>query len=305
MTTPALPSPSAAKSKARAPRAGSATDEALVAAIRAGSDAAFTAVVHRYEQQLTAYARQILGGRHHDAEECVQDAFVRALRSMRAGDADIALRPWLHAIVRNRCLDQLRKPDRTTDLDPHEGVLADLGPGPVSTIARRQRLDEVVGGVEALAVGDHRHRAGAVVGDDGLVGLEVGGAVGLAQLVEAAVADDRVQPRAQRDLGVAVGDGAQRPDEGVLHALLGVVVVAAEHLAGVGRQRRLVAADDGGEGGIRACTDGGDERLVGRRAGAWRARLGGGGGDRVHAHHGRRAGPLAPATPGLRLPHPR
>jgi RNA polymerase sigma-70 factor (ECF subfamily) len=137
-------------SKARAPRAGSATDEALVAAVRAGSDAAFSALVRRYEPQLTAYARQVLGGRHHDAEECVQDAFVRALRSITSGDAEIALRPWLHAIVRNRCLDQLRKPNRTTDLEPHEAVLADHGPGPVSTIARRERLDQVVGGVEGL-----------------------------------------------------------------------------------------------------------------------------------------------------------
>jgi RNA polymerase sigma-70 factor (ECF subfamily) len=137
-------------SKARAPRAGSATDEALVAAVRAGSDAAFSAIVRRYEAQLTAYARQVLGGRHHDAEECVQDAFVRGLRSMQNNDADIALRPWLHAIVRNRCLDQLRKPNRTTDLDPHEAVLADRGPGPISMIAGRERLDEVVGGVEAL-----------------------------------------------------------------------------------------------------------------------------------------------------------
>jgi RNA polymerase sigma-70 factor (ECF subfamily) len=137
-------------SKARAPRAGSAGDEALVAAVRAGSDAAFAAIVHRYEAPLTAYARQVLGGHHHDAEECVQDAFVRGLRSLTKGDAEIALRPWLHAIVRNRCLDQLRKPNRTTDLDPHEAVLADQGPGPVSMIARRERLDEVVGGVEGL-----------------------------------------------------------------------------------------------------------------------------------------------------------
>ena len=136
--------------KARAPRAGNASDEALVAAARAGSDAAFTAIVQRYEQPLIAYARQVLGGRHHDAEECVQDAFVRALGSMRRTDSEIALRPWLHAIVRNRCLDQLRKPNRTTDLDPHEAVLADHGPGPVSMINNRQRLDDVVHGLEAL-----------------------------------------------------------------------------------------------------------------------------------------------------------
>src|SRR3954452_14990022 len=112
MTPASHPSP-----KARTPRAGAATDEALVAAVRAGSDAAFAAIVTRYEAPLTGYARQVLGGRHHDAQECVQDTFVRALRALRGGDTDIALRPWLHAIVRNRCLDQLRRPDRTTDLD--------------------------------------------------------------------------------------------------------------------------------------------------------------------------------------------
>src|SRR4051794_23239423 len=147
--TSVLPSP-ASPSRVRAPRAGSASDEALVTAARAGSDAAFTAIVQRHEAPLTAYARQVLGGRHHDAEECVQDAFVRALRSMRSNDAEIALRPWLHAIVRNRCLDQLRKPNRTTDLDPHEAVLADHGPGPVSMIAHRQKLDDVVAGLEQL-----------------------------------------------------------------------------------------------------------------------------------------------------------
>jgi RNA polymerase sigma-70 factor (ECF subfamily) len=145
MTQVRTPSPSA-----RAPRAGSATDEALIGAVRTGSDVAFTAIVRRYEPQLIAYARQVLGGRHHDAEECVQDAFVRALRAMRNGENEIALRPWLHTIVRNRCFDQLRRPNRTTDLEPHEAVLADLGPGPVSTIGRREDLARVLGGVEAL-----------------------------------------------------------------------------------------------------------------------------------------------------------
>jgi RNA polymerase sigma-70 factor (ECF subfamily) len=139
-----------APSAARAPRAGSAADEALVAAVRAGSDAAFSAIVRRYEPQLVAYARQVLGGRHHDAEECVQDAFVRALRAMRGGENDIALRPWLHTIVRNRCFDQLRRPNRTTDLEPHEAVLPDTGPGPVSTIGRREELERVLGGLGTL-----------------------------------------------------------------------------------------------------------------------------------------------------------
>ncbi|HET6507747.1 MAG TPA: sigma-70 family RNA polymerase sigma factor [Baekduia sp.] len=150
MSSPVLSSPKPNPARPRVPRAGSASDEALVAATRAGSDAAFTAIVQRYEAPLVAYARQVLGGHHHDAEECVQDAFVRALSSLRRNDAEIALRPWLHAIVRNRCLDQLRKPQRTTDLEPMQAVLADHGPGPVSMIAHRQRLSDVVDGMEAL-----------------------------------------------------------------------------------------------------------------------------------------------------------
>jgi RNA polymerase sigma-70 factor (ECF subfamily) len=92
----------------------------------------------------------VLAGQHHDAQECVQDAFVRALRAMRSGDAEIVLRPWLHTIVRNRCLDELRRPNRTTDLDPHEAVLHDPGPGPVSTIGRREDLERVVHGLGTL-----------------------------------------------------------------------------------------------------------------------------------------------------------
>ncbi|MBI5103887.1 MAG: RNA polymerase sigma factor [Solirubrobacterales bacterium] len=134
----------------RLPRAGSASDEALVAAVRQGSEAAVNAVVRKYEPMLVGYARTVLGGQHHDAEECVQDAFVRAFRALRGGEQEIALKPWLHAIVRNRCLDQLRKPHRTTDLAPHEPLLHDLGPGPVSTIARRAELEHVVEGLEAL-----------------------------------------------------------------------------------------------------------------------------------------------------------
>ncbi len=86
------------------------TDADLVGAVRAGSTRAFERVVSRYEAPLTAYARQILGGSHHDAEEVVQDAFVKALGALRRDvDREIALKPWLYAITRNACLDRLRR----------------------------------------------------------------------------------------------------------------------------------------------------------------------------------------------------
>lgn len=126
------------------------TDDQLVARVRAGDDEAFAEIVRRYEAPLTGYARGVLGGAHHDAQECVQDAFVRALRSLRAGGRDMALRPWLHTIVRNRCLDRLRRPQRTTDLELHEPMLAAAHADPASQVRRRAELEELVGALGDL-----------------------------------------------------------------------------------------------------------------------------------------------------------
>ncbi len=132
----------------------SLTDETLVARVRAGDDDAFAEIVRRYEAPLTGFARMVLAGAHHDAEECVQDAFVRAHRALRrsAGDREMALRPWLHTIVRNRCLDQLRSGGLrpTTDLEPHAAVLHAAHADPASTVQRREHLDQVVGALGDL-----------------------------------------------------------------------------------------------------------------------------------------------------------
>lgn len=132
------------------------TDEQLVDRVRRGDDAAFAEIVRRYEAPLTRFARMVLGGAHHDAEECVQDAFVRALKALRAGSAQMALRPWLHTIVRNRCLDQLRRPQRTTDLADHELVLAARHADPASALRRREELDELVGALGDLPTRQRR-----------------------------------------------------------------------------------------------------------------------------------------------------
>jgi len=135
----------------RLPRAGKASDEQIVAAIRAGSENAIAAMVDRYEARLLAFARNTLGGRHHDAEEVVQDALLNAVGALRRNpDAEVALRPWLHTIVKNRCLDVLRRPQRTTDLEPLAFALPDSGPGPVSQIASRDRVAELVAGLSSL-----------------------------------------------------------------------------------------------------------------------------------------------------------
>jgi RNA polymerase sigma factor (sigma-70 family) len=86
------------------------SDEQLVALFRAGSDDAFRAIHDRYRARLLAYARQMLNGAGSDAEDALQDVFMRAYRALRASNRPVMLRAWLYRIAHNRCIDELRRP---------------------------------------------------------------------------------------------------------------------------------------------------------------------------------------------------
>src|ERR1044072_2606203 len=93
------------------------TDDELVLRFRNGHDAAFSEIHRLFRAALTAFARRMLHGSGHDPEDVIQDAFIRAYRGLRVTDRPMALRPWLYMIVRNRALDTLRAPQRSTVYD--------------------------------------------------------------------------------------------------------------------------------------------------------------------------------------------
>jgi RNA polymerase sigma factor (sigma-70 family) len=80
-----------------------------VALFRAGHDDAFRVIHDRYRQRLFAYTRQMLTQRQ-DAEDALQDIFVRAYAGLRANHRELALRAWLYRVAHNRCIDELRRP---------------------------------------------------------------------------------------------------------------------------------------------------------------------------------------------------
>ena len=84
------------------------SDEQLVASFRGGSEDAFRAIHDRYRARLLAYSRQMLGGSRQDAEDVLQDVFVRVYRALRASERPVSLRAWLYRIAHNRCIDHLR-----------------------------------------------------------------------------------------------------------------------------------------------------------------------------------------------------
>lgn len=125
-------------------------DDRLVALVRAGSDDAYGLIVTRYREPLTGFAAKLLGGNHADAEDVVQDAFIRGLRGLRASDRTMALRPWLYMIVRNRAFDHLRAEKRTEDPERLELVSAPPRTEPHASAAAREELDQIVAEIGRL-----------------------------------------------------------------------------------------------------------------------------------------------------------
>jgi RNA polymerase sigma-70 factor, ECF subfamily len=77
-------------------------DAVLVGQAQAGQVGAFDALMTRYYAQCLRFAWRQLGNRE-DAEEVVQDAFLRAYRSIRGCHDPERFRGWLFTIVINRC----------------------------------------------------------------------------------------------------------------------------------------------------------------------------------------------------------
>lgn len=95
----------------------SASDDELVASFRAGGDDAFAEIYRRHRGALRSFAERVLRDLRSDADDVVQESFIRARRGLRANDRPVALRPWLYMIVRNCAIDELRARRHIATLD--------------------------------------------------------------------------------------------------------------------------------------------------------------------------------------------
>ena len=77
-------------------------DRALVEALRRGDPEAPRRLIERYQGVVFGLCVRMMGHRH-DAEDVMQETFVRALRGIAGFDGDRPLRPWLLRIAANRC----------------------------------------------------------------------------------------------------------------------------------------------------------------------------------------------------------
>jgi len=128
------------------PRTGSraAADQTLVRRVRAGEQSAFGVIVTRYERQLSRFATQLVLN-PTDAEDVVQDAFLRAYLALRRDDRPVQLAPWLHTITRNCAIDLVRRPRHGPLPDELSGRMTVNGEAET-----RERMGAVVSALASL-----------------------------------------------------------------------------------------------------------------------------------------------------------
>ena len=78
------------------------TDRAIIQEVLAGDVEAFSRLVDRHYDRCARIAMRILGNRE-DAEEAVQDAFLRAFRALASYEDRERFSAWLSRILINQC----------------------------------------------------------------------------------------------------------------------------------------------------------------------------------------------------------
>lgn len=124
------------------------SDALLCDAAANGNELAFSELYRRHYRDLSAFVFHFLGARHRheDAEDVVQDAFVRAFDAIRDRRFDGDFRRWIFTIARNRSIDLLRG-ERSRLTRPEPPV---LGPTAETTAETREEVAWLVAEIEKL-----------------------------------------------------------------------------------------------------------------------------------------------------------
>ena len=128
------------------------SDEFELAQARAGNRDAFRALVERHSRAVFRVAYRVTGN-EQDAEDVVQETFLKAYAELARFESRSGLGTWLHRIAANCAIDLLRKrPRQTVSHDDGQAApiverLASTDAGPDRQVAGREiraRLEEAM-----------------------------------------------------------------------------------------------------------------------------------------------------------------
>lgn len=111
------------------------SDETLMIRYQRGDRVAFSVLVRRYERPLYTFASRYLG-RGDLARDITQESFLRVVRRAQEFRHEARFSTWIFAIVRNICIDELRKLRHRRHLSLEES--RDDGPSLTETVGTSQ-----------------------------------------------------------------------------------------------------------------------------------------------------------------------
>jgi RNA polymerase sigma factor (sigma-70 family) len=111
-------------------------DRALAEKVASGDERAFRTLYRRHTPLLYPFALRVLGGSVADAEDVVQETWVRAVRQLGGFRWESSLRTWLTAIALNLSREVLRKRARERTEELTDGVVHEARP-----LKLNERLD--------------------------------------------------------------------------------------------------------------------------------------------------------------------
>jgi RNA polymerase sigma-70 factor (ECF subfamily) len=137
-------------------------DVALVERVRGGDDAAYDTLVHKYERQVFRIAQHITQNRE-DAEDVMQDAFLKAYQKLDQFQGNSKFYTWLVRIAVNESLMRLRKRRSgklvsiDEDIETDEGTvhrdLADWAPDPEQNYSQAELAEILRKTIQGLPPG--------------------------------------------------------------------------------------------------------------------------------------------------------
>ena len=98
-------------------QSGAVQDRATAMRIAAGDASEFELLMRRYNRRLYRLARATLRDRT-EAEDALQDAYIRAYQSMEGFRGDASLGTWLARLVLNECFARMRRAARRENVVP-------------------------------------------------------------------------------------------------------------------------------------------------------------------------------------------
>jgi RNA polymerase sigma-70 factor (ECF subfamily) len=121
-------------------------DEEVVARVRAGEVALFEVIMRRHNRRLYRAARAIVG--HDEAEDVVQDAYVRAYEHLDQFEGRARFSTWLTRIAAHEALARARRAGRFLELEMND-IEEKISPSPSSSPEKRVADRELASVLEA------------------------------------------------------------------------------------------------------------------------------------------------------------